>query len=257
MRNFCIHCGVANAPQASNCLACGRLLVAAGRPTATYAAPVHGPTPAGTPLSGPAAWTGTQPPPATLPAAGNTLAPVPVHAYQPWAPRTDGANALSDLSTAPTAGWPLLPEVDPAWGPDQLAPYAANFGMRAVALIVDLTAGSVALSFVFILLGLLQLATNASNATIGALALISLVAWWPLYFVSFWSRSGRTLGYRVAGLQLVKSDGSMPTFATALVRFMGASLTVSSLFVGYLCILWDRRKQAVHDKFAGTMVVKE
>ena len=255
MRNFCIHCGTANALHASNCLGCGRLLVTSSQPTTAFAAPGGASKAATVPVAAPD-WTNAQAPQIAQPQPTSAM-PVPFQAYQAYAPRTDGANALYDPAPFPSLDLQALPEVGLATGSDQLVPYAATFGMRMVALIVDLTAGSVALSFVFILLGLLQLATNASNATIGALALVSLVVWWPAYFISFWSRSGRTLGYRVAGLQLVKSDGSKPGFATALLRFMGASLSVTSLFLGYLCILWDPRRQAVHDKFADTMVVKE
>jgi uncharacterized RDD family membrane protein YckC len=151
---------------------------------------------------------------------------------------------------------PVVPE-EYIYGPDALAPYAAGFSQRFLALLVDLTTGGVALSLIFVLIGILQLALNLSNAATGALALFALFAWWPLYYIGCWAGSGRTLGYRVAGLQLVKSDGTHPDLGTSMVRFMGACCSVAPFALGYVWMLWDGNRQTWHDKMAGTMVVRD
>ncbi|HWE61258.1 MAG TPA: RDD family protein [Chloroflexota bacterium] len=156
----------------------------------------------------------------------------------------------------PGADLPPLCE-EYSYGREELAPYAAHFSHRFLALLVDLTTGGVALSLIFVLIGILQLALALSNAATGALALIALFAWWPIYYIGFWAAGGRTLGYRVAGLQLVKSDGTLPDFGTSVVRFLGACCSLAPFSLGYLWMLWDTDRQTWHDKMAGTMVVRE
>ena len=46
----------------------------------------------------------------------------------------------------------------------------------------------------FILLGVVQMAFGMSNGFAGVLAVLLLLAWWPLYFVGCWASGGRTLG---------------------------------------------------------------
>ena len=160
---------------------------------------------------------------------------------------------------AGTATPPSLP-YGPHDAPQQemaLTPYAASFGLRMAAMLVDLMAGGVAISFIFVLLGILQLALNLSDVATGSLALLALFGWWPLYFISFWTKDGRTLGYRVAGLQLVKNDGGQPSFGTSVIRFAGAICSLTPFLLGYLWMLWDNQRQTWHDKMAGTMVVRE
>jgi uncharacterized RDD family membrane protein YckC len=151
---------------------------------------------------------------------------------------------------------PTIPE-EYVYGREALAPYAAGFSHRFLALLVDLTTGGVALSLIFVLIGILQLALALSNVATGALALAALLAWWPLYYIACWAGGGRTLGYRVAGLQMVRTDGTRPDLGTSIVRFVGACCSVAPFSLGYLWMLWDPDRQTWHDKMAGTMVVRE
>jgi uncharacterized RDD family membrane protein YckC len=218
MRTFCIHCGAANTADAATCVVCHRVML---------------------PPSG-------QPPPAPPP-GHEVLPPAPVQPRgSPWDSRQ--LTFFDDLP-APTEEY--------TYGREALVPYAAGFSHRFLALLVDLTTGGVALSLIFVLIGILQLALNLSNAATGTLALLALFAWWPLYYIGFWASSGRTLGYRVAGLQLVKSDGTRPGTGTSMIRFLGACCSVATLMFGYLWMLWDADRQTWHDKMAGTMVVRE
>jgi len=74
-------------------------------------------------------------------------------------------------------------------------------------------------------------------------------------------RNGQTIGKRAMGIRVVRDDGLPLTFATALVReALGRqvpALLSSGLYVpvDYLWPLWDRRRQALHDKIGRTLVV--
>lgn len=81
-----------------------------------------------------------------------------------------------------------------------------------------------------------------------------------LYFIIFWVHyAGATPGKKLVGIQIVKDDGGKVTYSTAIVRIFGKIISALSIFIfglGYLWIIWDKKKQAWHDKIAGTVVVK-
>jgi uncharacterized RDD family membrane protein YckC len=75
-----------------------------------------------------------------------------------------------------------------------------------------------------------------------------------LYYVGFWLLTGQTPGKAVLGVALVRVDGRPLRPGAAIVRWLGYWLS-GILFLGYLWILIDNRRQAWHDKLAGTLVV--
>jgi uncharacterized RDD family membrane protein YckC len=51
-------------------------------------------------------------------------------------------------------------------------------------------------------------------------------------------------------------NGHRISFANASGRFFGKYVSAIILLIGYLMMLWDDKKQTLHDKMAGTLVVK-
>ena len=77
-----------------------------------------------------------------------------------------------------------------------------------------------------------------------------------LYRVYFIGSSGKTPGKGVMGLKVIKEDGSSPIgYGAATMRVIGEFASSLILGLGYLLILFDDRKQGLHDKIAGTLVV--
>ena len=76
------------------------------------------------------------------------------------------------------------------------------------------------------------------------------------YFAGMWAWKGTTVGGVVLGLKVVRLDGRPVTFTVALVRGLGAALSVIVLFLGFLWIAWDPDKQGWHDRIAGTVVIR-
>jgi len=68
---------------------------------------------------------------------------------------------------------------------------------------------------------------------------------------------GQTLGKMLVGIKVQKVDGTPVLFGTALVRTLGYFVSFFFMtFLGFLWILWDKKKQGWHDKIAGTIVIQ-
>ena len=74
------------------------------------------------------------------------------------------------------------------------------------------------------------------------------------YYVGFWLLAGQTPGKAFLGVAVVRDDGGRLRAGAAIVRWLGYWLS-GILFLGYLWILVDNRRQAWHDKLAHTLVV--
>lgn len=77
-----------------------------------------------------------------------------------------------------------------------------------------------------------------------------------VYFVWFWSHGGQTLAMKTWRIRLLTRDGQPVRPAQALLRYL---LCWPSLALGGIGILWamvDRNGQFLHDRIAGTQLVK-
>ena len=75
-----------------------------------------------------------------------------------------------------------------------------------------------------------------------------------VYDVGSWLLAGQTPGKRLMGLLVVQTDGQRLRLGPAIRRWFGYYLS-AILFLGFLWVLVDNRRQALHDKLAGTLVV--
>jgi uncharacterized RDD family membrane protein YckC len=105
----------------------------------------------------------------------------------------------------------------------------------------------------------------------GSLAWIALLtlAIQAVYWIIAIGKYGRTVGGAAVGIRAVDANGAIPGYGRATIRFAvpaGASLFGLIPFVGllgsilqlliYLWMLWDPMRQGLHDKAAGTFVVR-
>lgn len=84
------------------------------------------------------------------------------------------------------------------------------------------------------------------------LILVALAA----YGAILWKARGATLGGIVFDLHVVRVDGQAVDWTTAIVRALGCFLSLAILGLGFFWIAFDENRQAWHDKFAGTLVVR-
>jgi uncharacterized RDD family membrane protein YckC len=76
-----------------------------------------------------------------------------------------------------------------------------------------------------------------------------------LFFAWFWLHGGQTLGLRVWGLRLVRSDGGPLTPRHALLRYLGALLSWAVFGLGFLWVLADQERLTWHDRLSGTRII--
>jgi uncharacterized RDD family membrane protein YckC len=185
---------------------------------------------------------------------------------------------MSDLPPPPSRpdqpGWSPMP----TWQVPESAPATpryASFWQRAVALIIDgVVVGVLALPFVASLFDdvgrafdrIVSTAQPSNSDTADFVRLFSqiglraaVVAFvYALVMIGVWNA---TVGKFAMGLRVRRTDGSDATWREAALRpILQAVLNlvpgigIVSL-LDYLWMLWDRQKQCLHDKIAGTIVV--
>lgn len=113
----------------------------------------------------------------------------------------------------------------------------AGFWMRIAALLIDA-----------ILIGIVvHELPHSHNLELLALA---------IYGAVMWKLRGATIGGIIFDLQVVRLDGREVDWTTAIVRALGCFLSLMIVGLGFIWIAFDDEKQAWHDKFAGTVVVR-
>ena len=68
---------------------------------------------------------------------------------------------------------------------------------------------------------------------------------------------GGTPGKLMLGLRIRNENGRFIGIPYAILRYLGKIVSTIIIGIGYLMIAWDKRKQGLHDKIAGTFVLKE
>ena len=99
-------------------------------------------------------------------------------------------------------------------------------------------------------------ADDASRGALVAANTISIAIGWGYYAGMESSIKQATLGKMVMGIVVTGIDGERITFMRATGRYFAKILSGVLLLIGYLMVLWTARKQGLHDKLAGTLVVK-
>jgi uncharacterized RDD family membrane protein YckC len=75
------------------------------------------------------------------------------------------------------------------------------------------------------------------------------------YFTYFHGTTGQTPGKRLMGLRVVQDTGEALSLGTAFLRWVGYIVSALPMLMGFIWAGVDRRKQAWHDKIAGTVVI--
>lgn len=90
-------------------------------------------------------------------------------------------------------------------------------------------------------------------------SLLASIFWFPIPWLYYWlftGLKGQTLGKMAVGIKVVNAEGYMPGLGTAALReVLGKFISIIALYLGFLWIIWDGRKQGWHDKIAKTYVV--
>lgn len=135
-------------------------------------------------------------------------------------------------------------------------PRYAGFWIRVGAALIDgLITGAfgAVLGVAFgVLMSLMPERTMALNVILQGLNFIIGF----LYGTLLIPRYGRTLGMMAAGIRVVNGDGSCPiSYPKAFGRYFANILNGFTLGIGYLLVVFDSRKRALHDMICDTRVV--
>ena len=136
----------------------------------------------------------------------------------------------------------------------------ASFGARLVAMIIDIVIVNTASSmiqapFLALMLGNL----NSTTMIVGFVAPIFLVGGLAVFY-TVWLESSAwqaTLGKKILGLRVVDLDGRRITFWKSASRNFNKSISSLILGLGYLMPLWTKKRQALHDRMARCLVIKQ
>lgn len=185
--------------------------------------------------------------PTTFASTAPSPAPAATEASQQSfsAPATEATGDVPPFTAPPVP--PSAPPPTPVSVPEAYAYPRAGFWERMGAAFLDLVIISILMSFVA---GFFH--NNLFHRLGPSLTFLVPLA----YFAGMWTWKGTTVGGIVLNLKVVRYDGSPLTFSVALVRGLGAALSVVVMFLGFLWIAWDPDKQGWHDRIAGTVVVR-
>ncbi len=135
---------------------------------------------------------------------------------------------------------------------------------RLAALVYDallviavlMVVGALVAAGVLLALGGEQGALYPAPAWFQLLMLGALGGAWYLLFGWFWTHGGATLGMQAWHLQVQRSDGGPLDWRLASLRFAAAGLSLASLGLGYLWLLFDPQRRSWHDRLSNTRVVR-
>jgi uncharacterized RDD family membrane protein YckC len=138
---------------------------------------------------------------------------------------------------------------------------ASPFGgvaSRGLALVVDALAIVVGTAIIGGAAGLVAAVVGGvqpqwlAQALLGVATLVITAG----YFYFFWRTAGQTPGMRLMGVRVLstRNDGRLTRWQ-ALLRTIGLALAIIPCFLGFVPALFDRRRRALPDYLAGTVVV--
>lgn len=133
----------------------------------------------------------------------------------------------------------------------------AGFWIRAAAVFID---GLIVSAIIGVLAGLgfiLMYSNTNPESVVMLIILIYGVAiiGSVLYYVLMESSAKQgTLGKLAMGIKVGKQGGERITALNAFGRLLGRSLSGMILYIGYIMVAFDPKKQSLHDKLANTYV---
>ncbi|RUL87798.1 RDD family protein [Tautonia sociabilis] len=134
-----------------------------------------------------------------------------------------------------------------------------NFLRRFAAMVIDQLLVGIIGFVLGLSLGLVMLTLGIDPQEQGPQFFLNLLglAIGVTYYAGLTSSTMQaTLGKAALGLKVTDLHGRRISFPRALGRELGKILSALLLLIGYLMVLWDPRRQALHDKMAGTLVLR-
>lgn len=143
------------------------------------------------------------------------------------------------------------------WAATVTVPAYAGFWRRLGGSLLDALVIFFPVAIIRVAMGLSAVSFEDDYDTTGLIAMaIEVVLSWLYAVTQLGSPTSATLGMRVVGIRLLTVHGDHPSFARVNGRYLAQALSVITLGIGYLMMLFGRRRQTLHDLVSGTVVVR-
>jgi len=141
----------------------------------------------------------------------------------------------------------------PTENPEDLIPKEASVQERFIALLLDI--GLIIFLYDLFLLVIVRIVDFDLAGIYKLLAGVNVPF---ILYETIWSCGGRsTLGKKLVGIRVADKDTGEPLgFVRAFVRTIGYYVSAALLLCGFLLAFIDDRHRALHDYFAGSVVVQ-
>jgi uncharacterized RDD family membrane protein YckC len=133
------------------------------------------------------------------------------------------------------------------------SPDYAGFWQRAAAFLIDwLIVIVIFVPVMIVVFGMREISLDPAAHSWDLLALVAIAA----AVIGFWRYCGATPGKLALAVKIVDAaSGQPPSTGRLVVRFLAYFVSALPLYLGFLWVAIDRRKQGWHDKIAGTVVI--
>ena len=143
--------------------------------------------------------------------------------------------------------------------PRRVAVDYAGLATRTLAFAIDAAIINAVAWFVGIVIALglsLLKIPDAVQTVLTVIGAAIALVWFVVYFAFFWSATGQTPGDRVMQIRVEDGlTGEVISTSRAFLRVPALLLSAIPLCAGFLMILVDRRRRALHDRLVRTEVV--
>lgn len=159
-----------------------------------------------------------------------------------------------ELFGGPAASLGTTPGLGSVAGPVVELDYA-GFLIRFAAALVDFVVLTIAYVLLELMIGSADAEAFVESDELTAVDWAFYAVFFS-YVVLFIALKGQTLGKMAVGIKVIREDGRLPGLGYAALReTFGKLISGVALLLGHFWIAFDPKKQAWHDKMAGTVVV--
>ncbi|MFC5282492.1 RDD family protein [Pedobacter alpinus] len=134
--------------------------------------------------------------------------------------------------------------------------YFAGFDLRLLATVIDWFILFAIAAFIELLLALYfeQQSTTLFIILMGAILLPIIKMIYQIYMEH---NHQATFGKKLLQIKVVNLQGLKPSLQQVVIRNLAKIISTVTVFFGYLYLFLNKQQQALHDKIADTMVIKD
>lgn len=128
----------------------------------------------------------------------------------------------------------------------------AGFWLRFLALSLD----HLIITVISIPIGVIRYVVGSRNPFFAVVMVLLQIALMFGYFIFLTNKNQATIGKKLLGLRVVSEDGTSVSLGRIILReTIGRFVSMLILGIGYFMVAFTSKKQGLHDKIAGSVVI--